>query len=75
MKGEAVDHHDAFSTESAGLREGVEIDEEVTVAQYPVDPLDALALVTRRIGGVEADEVLKQLHRTLVDRELFVRRR
>jgi hypothetical protein len=46
-----------------------------TVAQQLVDPLDALAFVTRRVGGVEAEWSLEQLYRTLVDRGLFVRGR
>jgi hypothetical protein len=45
-----------------------------TIAQHLIDPLHALALVTRRIGGVEADESLEQLYRTLVERDFFVRR-
>jgi hypothetical protein len=46
-----------------------------TVAKHLVDPLDAPAFVARRVGGVEADESLEQLYRTLVDRSLFVRGR
>jgi hypothetical protein len=39
------------------------------------DPLHALTFVARRIGGVEANESLKQLCRTLVVRDLFVSER
>jgi hypothetical protein len=43
-------------------------------AQDAGDPLDARALISRRVGGVEADQPLQQLGGPVVERSMRVRR-